>query len=301
VKLEDHLDKLRAFKVIAEARTMHEAAKKLHLTQPALTKTIQNLEAALGKNLLSRGRHGVQPTEAGKILLDFATATLKNLEDLEYRIAHPSEQLAGHIRIGAFASLAEYLWPNFIPAFRKEAPALRLSVFTSDPIDHVRSLEREDIDILVDAEPRLSDQLISWDLYSDRFNFYMRGHTVKSLNPETIGDLPLIYSPGAYDQDGKKIAQHLEENGYFFKERIELDSFMAVLAFAKKGLGLAVLPNRLAEVSVTASQIHSVQLKGFAAKGFGTHNFSATILEKRKDDPRLRFLIQTLKRWFKET
>jgi DNA-binding transcriptional LysR family regulator len=163
----------------------------------------------------------------------------------------------------------------------------------------VRALEREDIDIIVDAEPRLSDQLISWDLYSDRFNFYMRTNA-KSLNPETIGSMPLIYSPNAYDQDGKKIIPHLEENGYFFKERIELDSFMAVLAFAKKGVGLAVLPNRLAEASAAGGHLHSVNLKGFSPKGFGTHNFSATILEKRKDDARLRFLIQMLKKWFKD-
>jgi len=61
------------------------------------------------------------------------------------------------------------------------------------------------------------------------------------------------------------------------------------------------LPNRLAEASVTSKQIYSVNLKGFPAKGFGTHHFSATVLEKRKDDPRLRFLIQMLKKWFKDT
>ncbi|HWU43628.1 MAG TPA: substrate-binding domain-containing protein, partial [Bdellovibrio sp.] len=206
----------------------------------------------------------------------------------------------GHLRIGAYASLAEYLWPDFIPELKKIAPGLRISIYTSDPDKHLRSLENENIDMIVDAEPRISDKLISWSLYSDRFNFFSRAHMDHVQTFETLKSLPLIYSPNAYDSDGKKINQHLEEKGFFFREHIELDSFMAVLAFAKKGIGLAVLPNRLAEASLEDRKIHSVNLQGFSSKGFGSHEFAATILDSRKDDPRLRFLIQFLKKWFKK-
>lgn len=77
--LADHLDKLKAFKVIIESGSMREAAAKLHVTQPSLSRLIQTLEETCGTKLLYRGRSGVLPTTAGKLLLAFADSTLKSL------------------------------------------------------------------------------------------------------------------------------------------------------------------------------------------------------------------------------
>lgn len=300
MKLSDHLDKLNTFKVIVESRTMREAALRLNLTQPSLTKQVQILEAASRVSLLNRGRNGVTPTEAGKILYEYARSILKDLEDLEPKLSHPSDPMAGQIRIGAYASLAEYLWPDFIPAFQRKYPALRISLFTSDSTSHRQALLKGEIDILVDAEPRAIENLISWKLYEDRFNFYMSRDLAKEWNLDRLNLTPLIYSPAAFDHENKKILQHLEENGYFFKERVEFDSFMAVLSFAKKGLGLAVLPNRLAAASSAAQQLRLVSLKNFSSRGFGAHHFAATIHESRKDEPRLKALVAALKDWFRK-
>lgn len=297
MNLSDHLDKLKAFKVIAESRTMGEAAQRLSITQPSLTKLVQTLEGASGVQLLARGRNGTSLTEAGRQLLDYATQTLRGLEDLEIKLQNPKESLTGHLRVGAYASLAEYLWPEFIPEFRKSAPGLRLSIFTSESLSHSRALQEGEIDVLIDSEPRIDARVISWNLYEDRFAFYMSPKVARDLAPETLGGLPLISSPSAFDQDNRKISQHLDMAGYDFRERLEFDSFTAVLAMARKGVGLAVLPVRLAESSVKAKRLEQVALKGFSAKGFGPHHFSATVLENRKDDPRTKFLIHELRSW----
>ncbi len=299
MKLADQLDKLHAYKVIVESGTMREAAKRLGVTQPSLTKLIQNFEQAAGLTFLSRGRHGVLATEAGKHLFDFASVTLKNLEDLEQKLLHPNESTAGHLRVGAYASLAEYLWPDFIRSFRKRAPALRLSINTSEAVSHQRALERGEIDVLVEAEPRLSEGLVSWKLYEDRFHFYLAQKLVMPGIQDAVEALPLIYSPHAFDHENMTILQHLEEKGYSFREKIELDSFTAVLAFARREVGLAVLPKRLAEAAVKAGELRPVSLRGFPGKGFGLHHFAATVEEHRKDDPRIRLLIRELREWFR--
>jgi len=298
MNLADHLDKLKYFQVIAESRTMGEAAARLNISQPSLTKLVQTLEAAVGTQLLIRGRHGVLPTESGKEVLAYAHSVLSQLNDLEQKLKHPSDKIAGHLRIGAYASLGEYLWPNFILAFSKKWPQLRLSIYSAENRSQAQSLASGQIDILIDAEPRLVGEFISWNLYEDRFNFF-----VNPLQPEMVADefadLPLVYSPNAFDSDNKRIIQHLEEHGYNFSQRIEFDSFMAVKAFAMNGSGLAVLPNRLAEADVKSGRLKMVKLKALPAKGFGSHHFAATILEARKDDIRLRTLVQALKDWFK--
>lgn len=124
MSLVEHLDKLKAFVVIAETGTLREASLRLHLTQPSLTRLIQTLESATGKTLLHRSRQGVSLTEAGQVILDFAKSTIKNLEDTEERLKSPSSHLAGLVRIGSYASLAEYFWPEFISTARKRHPEL---------------------------------------------------------------------------------------------------------------------------------------------------------------------------------
>lgn len=297
--LADHLDKLRSFATIVEAGTLREAAEKLHVTQPSLTRLIQTLEEAAGVPLLARGRSGVQATEAGRLLLAFAQDSLKKLEDLEARLTQPADQLSGHLRVGSYESLAEYLWPEFIADFRRQLPQLRVGVRTSNAGSHLLALEAGQLDLLVDAEPRLVGDFISWPLYEDRFAFYSAEKGLE-LSPAGLGDLPLVYCPLAFDRENKRILTHLEEAGYYFREKIELDSFPSVMAFAKQGVGLSVLPTRLAAAAVKARELHPAALKGFSAKGFGSHSLAATISAHRKDDPRLRHLIQALRKWFKD-
>jgi LysR family hydrogen peroxide-inducible transcriptional activator len=298
MKLNEHLDKLSSYKAIVESGSMREAARRLNITQPALSKMVAALEAVVGKSLLVRGRNGVLPTESGKKLYHYSLMVLRDLADLEQKLLHPADEKAGHLRVGGYASLAEYLWPHFVPYLKKDAPNLRLSLFTSETQN--RSLNNGEIDLLVDAEPRQTEDIISWKLYEDKFNFYMSASKAKRWNPDEVEAMPLIYSPVAFDSENKKIILHIEEKNYKFKEIFELDSFMAVIAFAKKGLGLAVLPSRLAEAAVKSGELVVVPMRGFPARGFGVHHFAASVSETRKDDPRIKYFIKKLRDWVGE-
>ena len=297
MSLADHLDKLKAFKIIAESSTMGEAAKQLNVTQPSLTRLIQTLEHESQSQLLYRGRSGVAPTESGKILLAYAVKTLKGLEDISIRIKNPSNDHSGHLRIGSYESLTEYLWPEFIASFKKKEPALKISISTSQSNQHIQALAKGVIDILIDAEPRTQGDFISWKIFDDKFNFYSSEPSIE-IGPESLNDYPLIYCPAAFDHNNKYIIQYLEESQYDFKEKIELDSFPSVKTFCMHGLGIAVLPERLAYRSVKSKEIHKVSLAGFS-KGFGAHSIIATIQHHKKDDPRIRTLIKYLRDWYK--
>lgn len=257
---------------------------------------IQTLEEAAGSPLFSRSRTGVQVTESGRLLLAFARASLRNLEDLEEKLRHPADRLAGHLRIGTYESLAQYLWPEFLTAFRKATPQTRVSIVTESARDPSRSLTEGLIDALVDAEPRVFGDFTSWELYEDRFKFYARPGQLKTAKNPT--EMTLIYSPRAFDRDGKGIERHLEEQGIGIKERMLLDSFTSAQAFALAGLGIAVLPTRLAEDSVRGKKLVEVAVKGFAPKGFGAHGIALTVANARVDDPKIRNLLKALRAWF---
>lgn len=297
MSLSHHLDKLAPFAVIAEAGTIHEAAKRLHMTQPALSRMIKILEEACGYQLFTRSRQGVSLTDAGKELLSYAKVTLKELENLESKLHAPTNQVAGHIRIGTYESLAQYLWPDFLRHMQTENPALAISLKTSSETQQLELLARGEIDILVDAEPRITGEFVSWPLYKDKFNFFFQTGEIRELDPVLARNLTLIYVPQAIDGDNRSPLYHLETNGYAFSKKMALDSFTTAQSFCEKGLGLAILPIRLQEAG--SSRTSLVKLEGFHTKGFGEHTICATIRASDAHTLRIEKLIKALKKWFK--
>jgi len=300
MSIAQHLDKIEAFLTIAETGKLNEAARRLHLSQPSLTRLIQTLEDASGTKLFERGRHGVSLTPSGTLLCEYAKSTLSALDDLEERLKNPQLENAGLLKIGSYESLAEYLWPDFIVSFKKTAPELKITVRTSNSYYHQTALSTGELDVIVDAEPRLLGEFTSWKLYDDHFSIYAAsGKIQSSMDPSTIGSTPLIFCPGAFDKSNKNILQLLEERGYFFKEKMELDSFPSVKAFGLRGMGLAVLPQRLAESSVHSRHLTKISLKGVSSAGIGPHTIYATVRNSRVSDSRIVLLLKELRKWFK--
>jgi DNA-binding transcriptional LysR family regulator len=255
------------------------------------------LEDSCGFELFVRSRQGVKLTAAGKEMLSYAKLSLKELENLQSRLRAPNNQMAGHIRIGTYESLAEYLWPNFLLHMQSENPELSISLKTSSEVKKLDLLEQGEIDILVDSEPRVTGDFVSWPLYKDKFNFFYKADKILELNPISSRNLTLIFVPQAIDSENRSPLYHLETVGYSFSKRIALDSFTTAQSFCAKGIGLAILPMRLQEIGKLSTSL--VKLEGFSIRGFGEHTICATIRSSDTNTPRISHFIKNLKKWFK--
>ena len=126
----DHRIKLRhleAFVEIAKARSLKRAAERLHLTQPAISRTLAELEQILGTKLLTRGRGGAQLTAQGEVLFDFAQAGLGALERGLDGAMGPRQSLP-RLRLGALPSVAARLLPELVTVLEETAPDLLLTI-----------------------------------------------------------------------------------------------------------------------------------------------------------------------------
>lgn len=94
------LRRLRHFSVLVQHGNFHRAAESLHLTQPALTRSIQALEAHVGALLLTRHRTGVEPTELGRLLLRHAGALEGQVRDLDRELRLAKGLALGELRVG---------------------------------------------------------------------------------------------------------------------------------------------------------------------------------------------------------
>jgi DNA-binding transcriptional LysR family regulator len=124
MKLRD----LHILMAVAQAGSMNKAAVVLNMTQPAVSRSIAELERALGVSLLDRNAQGVSPTAYGRALLDGGTAVFDDLHQAVKNIEFLADPAAGEVRIGSGTLTPR---PLFLPSSRGSLSIIRESSFMS--------------------------------------------------------------------------------------------------------------------------------------------------------------------------
>ncbi|WP_109259886.1 hydrogen peroxide-inducible genes activator [Hyphobacterium indicum] len=122
------LKQLSALIAIAETGLFRTAAEKLHVSQPALSEQISQLEYRLGARLLDRDRRGARLTPVGEAIAIRARRILADVSELDSLVRSSAENLGGLIRMGALPTLGPYLMPYVVPVLHARYPGLRLYV-----------------------------------------------------------------------------------------------------------------------------------------------------------------------------
>jgi DNA-binding transcriptional LysR family regulator len=122
------LSLLRSLVTVADAGAITEAAGRLGLTQPALTRRIQHLEAEFGAELLSRSRKGAELTELGRLVEREARLLIDRYDALKQEVASHSSVESGTVRIGGGATAVSFLLPNAIADYQREFPRVHFHV-----------------------------------------------------------------------------------------------------------------------------------------------------------------------------
>jgi DNA-binding transcriptional LysR family regulator len=144
---------LRAFVAVAEEGSLSAAARRLHLSQSALSQTVQSLERQLGVRLLERDRAGARPTDAGKVLLREAKSLIDQHDRAVALIAGPEAQEAV-LRIGVPLEFPADLLPAAFAEFATHHPRTRVEIRHAASAAQVSALRTGDLDLgLVRGRP----------------------------------------------------------------------------------------------------------------------------------------------------
>jgi DNA-binding transcriptional LysR family regulator len=143
-----NLDHLRTLITIVEHGSLSAAARARRVSQPAITKQVQRMEAEMGLALLVRGpRRQVELTPAGERLLAFARETLARFEALEQELVALKSVGQGQLLLAASTIPGEYLLPPLLAAFRTEYPQIEVQMTISDTDDVAGRLLADEADV----------------------------------------------------------------------------------------------------------------------------------------------------------
>jgi len=128
----DRMAAMETFVRVVDAGSFSGAAKQLRLGQPAVSKTIAQLEERLGVRLLLRSTHGLSPTEAGRNFYDRAKRAIEEADEAEVAARGAGAALSGRLRVCAPVTFARLHVMPRLPLFLAEHPVLDVDVLLSD-------------------------------------------------------------------------------------------------------------------------------------------------------------------------
>ena len=167
MKLQD----LHVLMTVVQAGSMGKAAQRLNTTQPNISRSIAELEQALGVRLLDRHRQGIEPTEYGRALLDCGVAAFDDLRQGVKNIAFLADPAAGELRIGTTTFLAASFVSALVDRLSRRCPPMVFHLVTGYTETLHRELAERNVDLLIIrgsgpiADPRYDFEFLFDDSY----------------------------------------------------------------------------------------------------------------------------------------
>jgi DNA-binding transcriptional LysR family regulator len=242
---------VRGFVTVASTGSFTQAAEVLHLSQPALTTRIRQLEEALDLRLFDRNTRSVELSEAGRMLLPIFLRLVGELEGAVLKAREQSKRANSIIRLACLPSCAASLLPLVVSRFREEYPEATFVV--EDAINsQVRALVRDGhVDFGIGAFEGDEVDLVFDDLFADNLQaVFPPGHPLDGVKPVTVHELtqhPLILI-----NRGSSIRQAVDEAfaawGVSAMPACEVTYMSTAVALVRSGLGVAILPSTAVEL-----------------------------------------------------
>ncbi|WP_419487541.1 LysR substrate-binding domain-containing protein [Chryseobacterium bernardetii] len=149
--------RLKVFHTVASRLSFTKASEELHISQPAVTKHIKEIEVQLGTKLFDRKGTSIQLTQSGKILFEYAEKIRNIYRDLEFEINQVNQQHKGKLIIGASTTVAQYILPEILAKFNAYYKDIKIELLTGNTEAISSLLKDEKIDLgIIEGESQSS-------------------------------------------------------------------------------------------------------------------------------------------------
>jgi LysR family nitrogen assimilation transcriptional regulator len=239
-----HYRHLYYFVRIVEAGSFSQAARTIHVAQPALSQQIAELEASLGVPLLQRSARGVKPTAAGQKLYDEASSILRKYENLPGLVRSNSGKVEGQVSLGMPASLSTTLVGPFIEACKADYPRVTLRFIDGDSEFLREEVEKSRLDLALAYEDEFFPVVHRQPLF--RQNHYLIS-SKRSAHPRTttislkdVAKIPLVL-PAGLNARRVVIDRTFAEAGLSLNLAAEAVTVSSELSAVRSGAGSTIL------------------------------------------------------------
>jgi Transcriptional regulator len=188
--------RLKVFQSVVRNLSFTKASQELFITQPAVTKHVQELETEYKTQLFERLGNKISLTPAGKLLMEHSEQILAGYKQLEYEMNLLHDEHSGELRIGASTTIAQYVLPALLAIFTEKFPLVKTTLISGNSRDIENALQEHRIDLgMVEGNIRLPN-LKYTDFMNDELVAVAHTHSKLSrldeLSLEKLKNTPLV-------------------------------------------------------------------------------------------------------------
>lgn len=241
-----NLDQIRALIEVVECGSFTAAAQRLHLTQPAVSLQIQELETRFDVNLVERVGRRVRATPAGRELVEMGHKLLEQAAEAHRVMRRFSKGYLGQVRLGMSMTALIYLMPPVIRDLKASAPSIELVIMTSFSESIRQSVRDNEIDIGLCIGSLPDKVLEETKVGSDQ---------LVAIFPADAPDIPAVVTPGQVIERwpiilGNKrsalralVEGWIGKGGDIPKPIMELDNVAGIKSVVGAGIGMSIIPS----------------------------------------------------------
>ena len=239
--------RLQVFHTVAKLLSFTKAAESLHMTQPAVTFQVRQLEEQFNTRLFDRTHNRISLTEAGQVVYTHAGKIFELYGQMENAVREITGEISGTLTLGASTTIAEYMLPALLGNFRAEYPDINIQLKVSNTDGIVSMIENNEIDLGVVEAPVHNKNLVVEKCREDHLvcvvppNHPLAGKDTASLSD--ITDYPYICRE---EGSGTRevINEYLDSHGVSesdLKYSMELGSPEAIKGAVEAGMGISIV------------------------------------------------------------
>lgn len=256
----------RIFYVVANYCNITKASEELRISQPAISKSIKNLEEQLGGQLFFRTKRGVVLTEEGKEFYNYIKQAIEYINNAENKFTDLINLETGCIKIGISTTLTkEFLLP-YLEKFHTLYPKIDIQIITNLTSELMQKLRNGLIDIVIlnlnDKNYGNDINIIKCRKINDCFvvNNKYNNLVNKEISLKDLNNYPLILQ--AKGSNTREFLDNIaRENGVVLKPNIELASYSLVVEFSKIGLGIGYATKEYIKEEIKNKELFELKIK----------------------------------------
>ncbi len=258
--------RLQVFHTVARLLSFTKAAESLHMTQPAVTFQVRQLEEYFNTRLFDRTHNRISLTEAGSRVYEYADKIFVLYAEMENSVREMTGEISGALTIGASTTIAEYMLPALLGDFKAKYPDVGIHLKVSNTDGIVSMVENNTIDLGVVEAPVGNRNLVVEKCRADHLVAIVPlDHP--EVDRDSMGYADLIKYPFICREEGsgtrEVIAEYLDE----FNEgsdglqiTMELGSPEAVKGAVEAGMGISVISRATIQKELKLGTLVAIEL-----------------------------------------
>ena len=258
-----NLNQLRIFYFAVKYGSFSAAAEALYITQPAVTKQIQQLQATYGVKILNRFGKKMVPTDAGEVLYEFADKIFQFESQAEESLRDFQQRKSGRLRIHASESFGAYYLPFIINLFRKKYPKIHISVNIFPNREIIENTVKLENDMGFISYPIEHKKLMVREILEDRLVLIVPpSHPFakkKLLEPRKLEAQSIVmHEKGSASRE--IVDGFIKRHNVSVSVPLELSNNEAIKRAVEEGIGLSLISEHVVSEEVKRKKLKSIPL-----------------------------------------